>query len=178
MPFKLFTKFVIGLSLGLLSISGVSSQDVEPKPVSLKKSQSDIITTLRRKKRLSIVSRALEQCPELKSELESKGPFTIFVSDDRGWKSIDSKKREDLLADAKSFERTFKYGAVKGENLDFDQLFRVHELKSLDGSSIEVRQTAGEKEQGFVFVNESRIEQPDIRCSNGIIHILDVPLIH
>lgn len=178
MPVRKLATLGACAALGALSVCAAFSKDL-PKPRSVSTSvKQDIINTLRKRGTFHKMLQGLELTHELENELKGKGPYTVFASDDRAWKKIDQADQETLFGNKKKLDEVLRYSVLKGKYLDSDHLYKLQgqELQSLEGRLINVRMTAGEKEQAFLWLNDSVVKKPDIKCSNGIIHVVDAPL--
>lgn len=165
-------------ALGALSVCAVFSKDLTTGGPASNAAKQDIINTLRRKGSFHKMLQGLDLSRELDIELKGKGPFTVFAADDRAWKKIKQAEQDTLFGNKKKLDEVLRYCILKGQYLDEDHLYKLQgqQVQSLEGRPIAVRMTAGEKEQAFLFLNESLVKKPDIKCSNGIVHVLDAPL--
>ncbi|MBA3858934.1 MAG: hypothetical protein C0507_18675 [Cyanobacteria bacterium PR.3.49] len=165
-------------TVGALSVCSAFSKDLTTSGPMSTASKQDIINTLRSKGNFHKMLSGLEQSYELDNELKGKGPYTVFAADDKAWKKINQADQDTLFGNKKKIDEVLRYGVLKGQNLDSDQLYKMQgkEVQSLEGRLIKVGMTAGEKEQAFLWLNDSKVKTPDIRCRNGIIHIVDAPL--
>ena len=165
-------------ALGAISVCAAFSKAPTTSGPMSTASKQDIINTLRSKGSFHKMLKGLEQTYELDKELKGKGPYTVFVADDKAWKKINQADLHTLFGNRQKLDEVLRYGVIKGQNLNCDQLYKLQgqQVQSLEGRLIEVRMTAGEKEQAFLFLNDSKVKKVDIKCSNGIIHIVDAPL--
>ncbi len=164
--------------LGALSVCAAYSKDLTTSGPMSTAAKQDIINTLRSKGSFHKMLQGLEQTYELDNELKGKGPYTVFAADDKAWKKINQADQDTLFGNKKKLDEVMRYGVIKGQALDTDHLYKMQgqQVQSLEGRLINVRMTAGEKEQAFLFLNDSKVKDADIKCSNGIIHIVDAPL--
>ncbi len=165
-------------TMGVLSVCAAFSKDLTTSGPMSTASKQDIINTLRNKGSFHKMLQGLEQTYELDNELKGKGPYTVFAADDKAWKKINQADQDTLFGNKKKIDEVLRYGVIKGQNLDSDQLYKMQgkEVQSLEGRLIKVGMTAGEKEQAFLWLNGSKVKDADIKCSNGVIHIVDAPL--
>ncbi len=165
-------------TISAMSVCAAFSKDLTTSGPMSTASKQDIINTLRSKGSFHKMLQGLEQTYELDNELKGKGPYTVFAADDKAWKKINQADQDTLFGNKKKLDEVIRYGVIKGQSLDSDQLYKMQgkEVQSMEGRLINVRMTAGEKEQASLFLNDSKVKTPDIKCSNGIIHIVDAPL--
>ncbi len=165
-------------AMGALSVGAAFSKDLTTSGPMSTASKQDIINTLRSKGSFHKMLQGLEQTYELDNELKGKGPYTVFAADDKAWKKINQADQDTLFGNKKKLDEVLRYCVLKGQSMDSDHLYKMQgqQVQSLEGRLIDVRMTAGEKEQAFLFLNESKVKKADIKCSNGIIHVIDAPL--
>ncbi|GAB1542129.1 hypothetical protein NUACC21_48030 [Scytonema sp. NUACC21] len=100
--------------------------------------------------------------------LQGEGPFTVFAPTDAAFAKLPQDAVTDLLKpeNKEVLVKILRYhvvpGAVESSSL------KSGEVKSVEGGAINVK-----VEQGGVMVNDAKVVQPDIKASNGIIHVID-----
>lgn len=107
----------------------------------------------------------------LNHTLSGKGPFTVFAPSDSAFAKLPKDNREALLKDEKQLPNILKYHVVKGKMSKAD-LEQKRAVTTVEGESLMVN-----TKDGTVLVDGALITEPDIACSNGVIHIIDEVLV-
>ena len=123
----------------------------------------DLLTTARERE-LGAYLVALESAG-LRSELEAKGPFTVFIPIDAAFERFSTSELDALDADFDALRRLMKYTIVRGA-LASDSLARLDSVETLGGETLEITVARG------LEVNGIKIVEADVECSNGVAHIL------
>ncbi len=91
------------------------------------------------------------------NELKGKGPYTVFAADDSAWKKIPSDDRTMLWSNHTKLKQVLQYQ---------------------EGDAITISERTGQKEkkEDGLYLDKSHVKVADIECVNGIIHIVDRPL--
>jgi uncharacterized surface protein with fasciclin (FAS1) repeats len=112
------------------------------------------------------------------NELKGKGPYTVFAADDSAWKKIPSDDRTSLWSNHTKLKQVLQYQVIKGQKLDSTALAKMTTIKPMEGDAISISERTGskEKKEDGLYVDKSRVKVADIECVNGIIHIVDRPL--
>ncbi|WP_017317540.1 fasciclin domain-containing protein [Mastigocladopsis repens] len=101
--------------------------------------------------------------------LQGKGPFTVFAPTDAAFAKLPQDAVQDLLKpeNKEVLVKILQYHVVPGSVTSSD--LKSGEVKSVEGGSINVKvdPSAG------VTVNDAKVVQPDIKASNGVIHVID-----
>jgi uncharacterized surface protein with fasciclin (FAS1) repeats len=178
MNFKKLATLGACATAGVLSVCAAFSKDLTTSGPMSTAAKQDIINTLRSKGSFHKMFQGLEQTYELDNELKGKGPYTVFAADDKAWKKINQADQDTLFGNRKKLDEVLRYSVIKGKAWTSDELYKMQgkEIQSLEGRLLKVGMTAGEKEQAFLWLNDSKVKNADIKCSNGIIHIVDAPL--
>jgi uncharacterized surface protein with fasciclin (FAS1) repeats len=105
----------------------------------------------------------------LAETLQGKGPFTVFAPSDAAFAKLPQDAVQDLLKpeNKEVLVKILQYHVVSGSVSSGD--LKSGEVKSIEGGPINVKvdPSAG------VTVNDAKVVQPDIKASNGIIHVID-----
>lgn len=110
------------------------------------------------------------QAAGLTSTLQGKGPFTVFAPTDQAFASIPAATRQRVLQpeNRDTLARILSYHVIPGE-LTSSQL-QSGKVKTVEGKTVDIQVNQAAKQ---VTVNEAQVTQPDIRASNGVIHVVD-----
>jgi len=107
---------------------------------------------------------------DLVDTLEGKGPFTVFAPDNKAFKKIGKKDLKALLKDEKKLGDVLKYHVVSGKVMAKD-VAGLTKTNTLLGKELKINAN-----KNGVRINKSKVTKPDIECSNGVIHVIDSPL--
>jgi uncharacterized surface protein with fasciclin (FAS1) repeats len=154
--------FVSGSSIALAGSCG------SHKAVSAK-AEKDIVDTAVAAGNFNTLATALGAAG-LVDALKGDGPFTVFAPTDDAFAKLPKGTVEGLLKDLPKLRSILKYHVVAG-NVDAAQVAALSSAKTLLGQPISLRTGSG------VMVNNASVTAADIRCRNGIIHVIDTVLL-
>ncbi|MBC7998259.1 MAG: fasciclin domain-containing protein [Leptolyngbya sp.] len=106
----------------------------------------------------------------LAETLKGKGPFTVFAPDDAAFAKVPKDALNDLLADKAKLTKVLTYHVVSGD-VSAKQVQGMKSAKTLEGSTVAISVKGGK-----VKVNNATVTTADVKCSNGVIHIVDTVL--
>jgi uncharacterized surface protein with fasciclin (FAS1) repeats len=106
----------------------------------------------------------------LADSLRGTGPFTVFAPSDNAFKAVPAKTMAELASDKALLQSLLGYHVMAGQILAED--VKNGPAKTLQGSSVALARAGT-----FVTVEEAVVTRPDMRASNGVIHIVDRVLI-
>jgi len=177
------TKLGAGVALSTLAILSVCSHSgfARDTTVSGKMSTSetqDIVNTLRSRGAFHKTLEGMSTAYDLDNELKGKGPFTVFAADDKAWAKINQADQDTLFNNKKKLSQVLSYQVLKDQKLDSKALESMSSVKSMEGHDIKLSVKAGneDKKVDGLYVDKAHVKEADIQCSNGIIHIVDQPL--
>ena len=114
------------------------------------------------------------------------GPFTVFAPQDSAFAALPKGTLESLLKDKAKLTEILKYHVVSGKH-DLSELRKIsgtqqgkNKVKTLQGKELKVssaKSIAGSNEFETVMLENAVVIKPDIKCSNGICHMIDKVLI-
>lgn len=128
--------------------------------------EKDIVDTAVSAGKFSTLAKALGAAG-LVETLKGKGPFTVFAPDDAAFAKVPTEALNALLADKDKLTKVLTYHVVKGEVLA-KKVVKLKSAKTLEGSSVPIKETDGK-----VLVGDADVTATDIKCSNGVIHVID-----
>jgi transforming growth factor-beta-induced protein len=106
----------------------------------------------------------------LAEALKGEGPFTVFAPTDEAFAKLPEGTVEGLLNDLPKLRSILKYHVVAG-SVDAAQVAKLSSAETLLGQSLSLRTQSG------VQVDNAKVTAADIRCRNGIIHVIDTVLL-
>ncbi|MBS1996086.1 MAG: fasciclin domain-containing protein [Cyanobacteria bacterium SZAS LIN-2] len=99
--------------------------------------------------------------------LSGAGPLTVFAPTNEGWAKMPKDMREGLLNDPKRLKDVLTYHVVKGK-YDAAALDGKRSITTLEGQSLML-----DNKDGKLIVDGCIVTTPDIKASNGMIHMID-----
>jgi PGF-CTERM protein len=107
----------------------------------------------------------------LTDTLSSPGPFTVFAPTDEAFAKVPKSVMDALIANKTLLTYVLTYHVVPGEVISSD-LKNDMSVKTVQGSDIKITIDAG-----GVMVNNAKVTNPDIKASNGVIHVIDTVIL-
>lgn len=166
----------LSVCLGLLTLGTSFAQETKTKApagtVKTEKKPVDIVETAIEAGNFKTLVAALKAADLVKT-LQGKGPFTVFAPSDEAFAKLPKGTLEDLLKpeNKKKLAGILTYHVAAKEILAED-VAKMKEIKSVEGSELMI-----EVKDGKVMVNKSHVVATDVKCTNGVIHVIDAVLI-
>jgi uncharacterized surface protein with fasciclin (FAS1) repeats len=110
---------------------------------------------------------------DLVDALKGKGPFTVFAPTDAAFAKLPAGTLERLL-DPKNkaeLQAILTYHVVPGSVAAAD-VVKLQSAATLNGQRIDIATS-----DAGVLVDRAKVVQTDIRCSNGIVHVIDTVIL-
>ena len=106
---------------------------------------------------------------DLVDALKGAGPFTVFAPTDEAFAKLPAGTVETLLKPENKDQLTavLTYHVVAGQ-VAAKQVVDLKGATTLNGQRVDIAVTGGN-----VTVDKANVVQTDIRCTNGIIHVID-----
>ena len=141
-------------------------------PMTTTAQAADIIDTVASKPEFSILAKMIEQAG-LTETLKGEGPFTVFAPTDAAFGTWPKNEVDLFLNPTKQqhLVRLLKTHVVAGAVTSADLAGKQTEAENVEGTKLSVDGTDGVK------VEKSTVTQADIKVDNGVIHIIDAPLL-
>jgi uncharacterized surface protein with fasciclin (FAS1) repeats len=114
---------------------------------------------------------SLVQSAGLAETLSGKGPYTVFAPTDRAFKRVPAETLEALGNDRKALRRVLLYHVADGR-YPAARVVRKSSIPTLAGPRVAVK-----VRKGTVRVGGARVVTPDVKASNGVIHVINRVLI-
>lgn len=101
--------------------------------------------------------------------LSGKGPLTVFAPTDEAFAKLPKGTVESLLLpeNKEKLKAILTYHVAAGD-MTADKVVKATEIKTLQGQSIGVKVADGK-----VTVDKANVVATDIKCTNGVIHVID-----
>ena len=157
----------MAFSLAALSTAAVAADDGMKSSKAAK--QADIVDTAVAAGQFKTLAAALTAA-DLVATLKGAGPFTVFAPTDEAFAKVPKDVLEGLLADKEKLAAVLKYHVVAGKVMAAD-VVKLDSAKTLQGTTVAIDATGGVK------VNDAKVIKADIKCKNGVIHVIDSVLL-
>ena len=130
--------------------------------------QRDIVDTAIQAGSFKTLTKAL-QAADLVGALRGKGPFTVFAPTDAAFAKLPRRALASLLEEKNRDQLTaiLTYHVIPGR-VAAAEVIAKRGAATLNGQRVAFR-----ADDGGVRVGGARVSKTDIRCRNGIIHVLD-----
>jgi uncharacterized surface protein with fasciclin (FAS1) repeats len=105
--------------------------------------------------------------------LKGKGPFTVFAPTDAAFAKLPAGTVESLLKPENKAKLVdiLTYHVVSGD-VPSAAAVKLTEATALNKKTIKL-----EVKDGALYLNKSKVTTADVKCSNGVIHIIDTVLL-
>jgi len=142
--------------------------ETQPTQPSADTEGDDIIGVASANPSFTMLTKAL-QAAGLVDTLKGDGPFTVFAPSDAAFAKLPQDAVQDLLKpeNKEVLVKILTYHVVPGKVLSTD--LKSGEVKSVEGGPISVKVDPA----SGVQVNDATVVQPDVKASNGVIHVID-----
>lgn len=103
--------------------------------------------------------------------LSGEGPFTVFAPTDAAFEMLPKGTVEALLKDKEKLSAILTYHVVSGKVMSSD-VAKLKTAKTLNGQEVSIKTS-----DKNVMIDNARVVQTDIECSNGVIHVIDAVIL-
>ena len=105
--------------------------------------------------------------------LKGKGPFTVFAPTDAAFEKLPKGTIATLLKpeNKKKLQSILTYHVVSGKVMAKD-VVKLTSAKTVNGKSVTIA-----VKDGKVYVNGAQVVTTDIKCANGVIHVIDAVIL-
>jgi transforming growth factor-beta-induced protein len=140
-------------------------------PVSLKDAEEktpDIVDTAVKAGSFKTLVAAVKAAG-LVETLKGKGPLTVFAPTDDAFSKLPEGTIATLLKpeNKKKLQAILTYHVVAGEVLAKD-VVKLKTAKTVNGKSVKIQ-----VKNGKVYVDGAQVVKTDIKCGNGVIHVIN-----
>ncbi len=130
----------------------------------------DIVQTAMSQKRFSTLVKLLKQA-NLVDTLKGPGPFTVFAPTNAAFKKLPKNTLKNLTSDQLTKILTYHVLPAKVDAATAMAMTSPTSPPTVEGSTLQVT-----TQSNTVMINNAKVIQADIQCSNGIIHAVDTVL--
>lgn len=130
--------------------------------------EKDIVDTAAGNKNFSTLV-SLVKAADLVATLKSDGPFTVFAPTNAAFGKLSKATLDKVGGDKALLTSVLTYHVVSGTVLASDVVkMNGKSVKTVNGATIKIKVV-----NGSVFINNSKVTTTDIKCKNGVIHVID-----
>lgn len=126
----------------------------------------DIVSTAVGAGNFTTLATALEAAG-LVETLKGPGPFTVLAPTDAAFAALPAGTVEGLLADPEKLKAVLTYHVIAGEVPSSD-VVKLTEAETVNGQKVKIMVDGGK-----VMINGATVTTPDVKASNGVIHVID-----
>lgn len=107
---------------------------------------------------------------ELIDTLKGDGPFTVFAPNDDAFAKIPAEAIENLLKpeNKEKLQGILTYHVISGKVMAAD-VVKLETATTVNGHDVAI----AVDEHGVVTINGTKVIATDIKCGNGVIHVID-----
>ncbi|MFW5927906.1 MAG: fasciclin domain-containing protein [Thermoplasmatota archaeon] len=128
----------------------------------------NILATATGNKDFSTLVDAIKKA-HLEDTLQGNKEYTVFAPNNEAFDTMSKEEFKELLQNEEELQNILKYHIIPGKVWSKD--IKNKEYKTAQGDNIRINTKEGVK------VNDSNVITTDIETSNGIIHVIDKPLV-
>jgi uncharacterized surface protein with fasciclin (FAS1) repeats len=104
---------------------------------------------------------------ELVETLSGPGPFTVFAPNDDAFAKLPEGALDELLKNKEKLTAILTYHVVAKKLMAAD-VVKMEEVETVNGNMLSIK-----VEDEKVMVDGAMVIKTDIKCSNGVIHVID-----
>ena len=164
--------FSTGRGRACLAVAAVGAVAATPAGAAARHEhpRQNIVETAKAAGQFKTLTTLLKQAG-LARTLAGKGRFTVFAPTDAAFAKVPKKTLNALAADRAKLRAVLLYHVAK-RRLTAAKVVKRRSIKTLNGERVRIRVRGGR-----VYVNRARVVTPDVRASNGVIHVINRVLI-
>lgn len=114
---------------------------------------------------------AAVQAAGLVDTLKGAGPFTVFAPTDAAFAKLPAGTVDGLLKNIPQLAKILTYHVIPSAVMSAS-ITGPMEVKTVEGSMLKI-----DPSSGSVKVNTATVTGADVKCDNGVIHIIDTVLL-
>jgi uncharacterized surface protein with fasciclin (FAS1) repeats len=155
--------------LAILFATAVNGQDEKKKK---KTEDMTVVEVAAGNKMFSTLVTAVK-AGDLVETLSGKGPFTVFAPTNKAFEALGEETLNKVLADKELLKKVLLTHVVVGKSVMAEDVVKM-EGKEVNGYKITL------EEKKVVLVGEKNkvtVVKTDIKCKNGVIHVIDTVML-
>ncbi len=106
----------------------------------------------------------------LMETLSNEGPYTVFAPTDEAFSKLPAGTLENILQDKEKLTNILTYHVVPNKVLAND-VINLKNADTVNGKQLSIDTSEGVK------IDKANVIKTDIKCTNGVIHVIDEVLI-
>ena len=154
-------------SLAALAVTGSAS--AAPRPAGVAQ-EADVVQTAVGAGNFKTLTKLLKRA-HLVHVLKQPGPYTVFAPTDAAFAKVPERKLNALLRNRSTLRSVLLYHVAAGE-LPAADVVQRSSVETLNGKRVRIR-----ARNSNVFLNKARVVTPDVKATNGVIHVINRVLI-
>jgi uncharacterized surface protein with fasciclin (FAS1) repeats len=155
------------LALAMIAVFGFAAHSAEK----VKAEEKDIVDTAVANADFSTLVTAVKEAA-LVETLKGKGPFTVFAPTNEAFKKLGEEKIKAVLADKELLKKVLLAHVVSGSVMAEDVVkMDGKDAKTVGGTEFKIKAN-----KDGVMIGDAKVTKTDIKCSNGVIHVIDTVL--
>jgi uncharacterized surface protein with fasciclin (FAS1) repeats len=107
----------------------------------------------------------------LAKTLQGKGPFTVFAPTDAAFAKVPKSTLAALGKNKAQLRAVLLYHVASGK-VGSARVVKLSSVKTLNGATVRIKVSGGK-----VYVGGARVTTPDVKASNGVIHVINKVLL-
>jgi uncharacterized surface protein with fasciclin (FAS1) repeats len=163
-------RILVASATSAVALAAAGPASAAPRAEHAAKPQKNIVETAVAAGKFKTLASLLKQAG-LAQTLSAKGRFTVFAPTDAAFAKVPKSTLNALAADPAKLRAVLLYHVAKG-NLTAKRVVKRKSIKTLNGQRVPVK-----VRHGKVYVGGARVTMPDVRASNGVIHVINRVLI-
>ena len=110
------------------------------------------------------------QAAGMEDLLKTSGPFTCLAPTDEAFNRLPSGALDEIMSDPDRLSKLLKNHTIE-DRMTAKDLRKIRSINNLLGQTLYLETT------NDIQVNHVRVTEPDIRCTNGVIHGIESVMI-
>ena len=160
-------KITLILATAVVAVAAVLAPAVSARSTA---GEADIVTTAVNNGSFKTLA-SLLGAAGLVDTLKGPGPFTVLAPTDEAFAKVPKATLDALAADPAKLKAVLLYHVIAG-NVPSGEVVKLTSAKTVNGADVAIK-----VDGGSVFVNNAKVVTPDVKASNGVIHVIDTVLL-
>jgi uncharacterized surface protein with fasciclin (FAS1) repeats len=141
-------------------------------PVTAQKAATDIYTKVKSFGICTKFAKIMDVSGAAKLYQTAKNPITLFVPTNDAFDKLKDGELDAIMADKVKLTRLMFYHAVEGQSLRSDDLTARSKISNILARPLMITKD----KEGDILIGTSKITNPDIPATNGVVHLIDTLL--
>ncbi len=167
---RFITAAIAVVALVAAAVIGARVATAEAAPAAPAAKQANIVQTAVAAGEFKTLASLLKTAGLAKT-LQGKGPYTVFAPTDAAFAKVPKSTLAALGKDKAKLRAVLLYHVANGK-VGSGRVVKLKQVKTLNGAPARVKVSGGR-----VFVGGARVVTPDVKASNGVIHVVNKVLL-